>query len=198
MVKLETGSVRSVLSIVATCDTLITEWNWHGDGFLDICLTKSCAYWMARRHFKVSCRERGHAETRTKLDGYGGNTRNHDLVVNGRVPDARANLDLEARADEAFGETIAQRLAKTQTYLRENPRSNAEARVRELCAAVSGCRAATLRYRAAGLAVGGAGMANFAASIRAFACTSLSSIVDRPSVQVTTRRKGTLTPATSR
>jgi hypothetical protein len=82
--------------------------------------------------------ERGSAESKTPLDDCGGNTRNHDLIVTGRVPGARANLDIEGKADETFGETIARRLAAAKAYLRENPRSNALSRVRELCAAVFG------------------------------------------------------------
>lgn len=82
--------------------------------------------------------ERGDAESKTPLDAYGGNTRNHDLVVKGRTPGARANLDIEGKADETFGETIAQRLAAAEAYLQKNPWSNALARVRELCAAVFG------------------------------------------------------------
>jgi hypothetical protein len=80
--------------------------------------------------------ERGEAECKTPLDGYGGNTRNHDLVVTGWLRGARANLDIEGKADETFGETISKRLAAAESYLRENPRSNALARVRELCAAM--------------------------------------------------------------
>src|SRR5258708_15647779 len=56
-------------------------------------------------------------------------------------------------------------------------------------------------YWVAGLrggATGADGLANFAASIGTFGCTSLSSVVACPSVQVTTVRKGILTPATSR
>src|SRR5712691_10973320 len=57
-------------------------------------------------------------------------------VVTGRVAGARANLGLEGKADETFGETIAARLAAAEAYLRENPRSKALARVRELGVAV--------------------------------------------------------------
>jgi hypothetical protein len=54
-------------------------------------------------------------------------------------------------------------------------------------------------YRATVLGGGaGAGLANFAASIVAFGCTSLSSVVDWPSVHVMIHLKGSLTPATSR
>jgi hypothetical protein len=52
------------------------------------------------------------------------------------VAGARANLGIEGKADETFGETIAARLTAAEAYLRENPRSNALARVWELCAAV--------------------------------------------------------------
>ena len=54
-------------------------------------------------------------------------------------------------------------------------------------------------YGAAALgAAGGDGLANFVASMGAFTCTSVSSIVERPSSQVTVMRNGMLTPETSR
>src|SRR6202035_4292585 len=48
-------------------------------------------------------------------------------------------------------------------------------------------------YRVAGLA-GAAGWANFAASMGALGCTSVSSVVDRPSSQLTVHLNGILTP----
>lgn len=80
--------------------------------------------------------ESGSAECKTPLDGYGGNTRNHDLVVTGSVQGARVNLDIEGKADETFGQTIDKELVGAEAYLLKNPRSKKLARVRELCAAV--------------------------------------------------------------
>src|SRR5687767_5640494 len=40
------------------------------------------------------------AEHKTPLDGYGGNTRNHDLLVLGRCGDETAIVDVEGKADE--------------------------------------------------------------------------------------------------
>jgi len=56
-------------------------------------------------------------------------------------------------------------------------------------------------YRVAGRTgggVGGDGLANFATSIGAFGCTSLSSKFSFPSSHVTVQRNGILTPETSR
>ncbi len=74
------------------------------------------------------------AETRTPLDQRRGNTRNHDLLVVGRVEGETVLLDVEGKTDEPFGETITQRLSKAAA----NPRSRATDRVRDLCAAVLG------------------------------------------------------------
>src|SRR2546426_6612487 len=56
-------------------------------------------------------------------------------------------------------------------------------------------------YRApalTGVTTAGAGLPNLAASMVTFACTSVSSTMVWPLVQVTTERKGSWTPATSR
>ena len=68
----------------------------------------------------------------------------------------------------------------------------------DLAACIRAVLACCQGNAAATLAFGGAGLANCAASMRTFGCTWLSSIVDRPSVHVITRRNGTFTPATSR
>lgn len=94
--------------------------------------------------------EEARAEVKSPLDGFAGNTRNADLVVHGRCGDDRVLLDLEGKADEAFGPTIADRLARAAEELRENPRSQAAERVRLLCGAVFGVepeQVRSLRYQ---------------------------------------------------
>jgi Domain of unknown function (DUF6946) len=72
------------------------------------------------------------AETRTRLDPRAGSTRNHDLLVVGQVGAETVLLDVEGKADEPFGPTIAQRLRAAAA----TPRSGAAGRVRDLCASV--------------------------------------------------------------
>jgi hypothetical protein len=88
--------------------------------------------------FREFVAERAYAETKTQLDRYGGNTRNHDLIVKGRIVGRCVNLDVEGKADETFGKTIGARLHSAEGYREQNPRSNAASRVKELSAAVFG------------------------------------------------------------
>jgi hypothetical protein len=82
--------------------------------------------------------EVAYAETLTPLDSYRGNTRNSDLLVVGAAGEQRVLLDLEGKADESFGGTIAETVRAAETRLQENPASKGLARVQELCQAVLG------------------------------------------------------------
>ena len=89
-------------------------------------------------------------EHRTQLDGYGGNTRNHDLLLVGRCGDGPAIVDIEGKADESFGSLVGRQLARAREAQVEKPGSMALARVEELCGAVLGTTAGAaseLRYQ---------------------------------------------------
>ena len=78
------------------------------------------------------------AETRTAIDDYRGNTRNHDLLVIGETAAGPAVLDVEGKVDESFGHTIAEQLTAARAARVRNPRSMASDRLEELCSAVLG------------------------------------------------------------
>jgi hypothetical protein len=82
--------------------------------------------------------QEGLAETKTRLDRLAGNTRNHDLLVVGSSGGVPALLDVEGKADEPFGPTIAQRAWAAQSELTRNGRSRAMERVESLCSMVFG------------------------------------------------------------
>jgi hypothetical protein len=82
--------------------------------------------------------EVGYPETKTPLDGRAGNTRNHDLLVIGKVRGERVVVDVEGKADESFGPTVEQRMRAATTERQRNPRSGALERVRSLCENVLG------------------------------------------------------------
>ena len=90
------------------------------------------------------------AEHKTALDEYGGNTRNHDLLVAGTCGDEKAIVDVEGKADESFGSLVGKQLERARTAEREKPGSKAARRVEELCRAVLGVRpeeARDVRYQ---------------------------------------------------
>src|SRR5688500_12127387 len=90
------------------------------------------------------------AEHRTALDSYGGNTRNHDLLLVGRCGDEPAIVDIEGKADESFGSLVGKQLVRARQARLEKPGSMALTRVEELCHAVLGTRAedaSDLRYQ---------------------------------------------------
>ena len=90
------------------------------------------------------------AEHKTALDEYGGNTRNHDLLVVGTCGDEKAIVDVEGKADESFGSLVGKQLERARTAEREKPGSKAARRVEELCRAVLGVRpeeARDVRYQ---------------------------------------------------
>jgi hypothetical protein len=92
-------------------------------------------------------------EARTTFDAYGGNVRNHDLVVRAVTADGEAVVVfVEAKAGEPLGATIAEQARATAKAKHANPNSNASARladlVTQLCRyAIDDLRVATLRYQ---------------------------------------------------
>ena len=91
-----------------------------------------------------------HAEHKTPIDSYRGNTRNHDLLVIGRTQDGAALLDIEGKVDEPFGPTVAEQSSTARRARADNPRSRALERLNEICWAVVGAPPETvgsLRYQ---------------------------------------------------
>lgn len=91
-----------------------------------------------------------HAEHKTPIDSYRGNTRNHDLLVIGRTPNGPAVLDIEGKVDEPFGPTVAEQSRTARRARTDNPRSRALERLNEICWAVVGAPPETvghLRYQ---------------------------------------------------
>jgi hypothetical protein len=86
----------------------------------------------SRPAFRGFAPEAAWAEHKTRLDARRGNSRTHDLLVVGRCGGAAALLDVEGKADEPFGDTIAVALAKA--VARRAP--GAIDRIHELCRAV--------------------------------------------------------------
>jgi hypothetical protein len=77
----------------------------------------------------------GFAELKTPLDNYGGETRNHDLVIIGTANSDRTLITIEGKADEPFGSTsigryFAERLQVTGSKVPD--------RIKRLCNQVFG------------------------------------------------------------
>ena len=82
----------------------------------------------------------GEPEAKLLFDDFPGEPRNADLVVYARDQFGEFVLAVEAKADESFGETVAEALAAAVDRKLENPRSNGVARVEQLAAALLGPR----------------------------------------------------------
>jgi len=92
-------------------------------------------------------------EAKLRFDNFAGEPRNSDLSVHVRDAAGRYLIAVEAKADESYGETIAQTIAAARTRLNENPRSDGLNRVHQLQDALFGVAAgpavhlAGLRYQ---------------------------------------------------
>lgn len=107
-------------------------------------------------------------EARVRFDAYAGEPRNSDLVVHATDTFGPLVLAVEAKADESFGETVAQAYRAAAERRRTNPRSRGTERLDDLCRALFGATTAedpsigTLRYQLL-TATAGAGAAARAA-----------------------------------
>jgi hypothetical protein len=87
------------------------------------------------------------------FDDFPGEPRNADLAVYARDEHGDFVIAVEAKADETFGETVADALSAAVDRKLENPRSNGVARVEQLASALFGIRGekppalGTLRYQ---------------------------------------------------
>jgi hypothetical protein len=79
-------------------------------------------------------------EVRLRFDDVAGGTRISDIVVD--VKDSRGSflIAVEAKADEPFGETIAEALSAAAERFLENERSNGVTRIQQLAKAILGPR----------------------------------------------------------
>ncbi len=83
-----------------------------------------------RRTFLI----KGQAEHETPLDTFPGKGRQHDLLLDGFSEQGSLIIGVEAKADEPFGPTIAERLASV-----EGTKSNVPQRISNLSHALFGC-----------------------------------------------------------
>jgi hypothetical protein len=77
-------------------------------------------------------------EARASFDAYGGNVRNHDLVVRAATATCEpVVVCVEAKAGEPLGATVAEQARAATKAEQANPRSNAPARLADLIARLS-------------------------------------------------------------
>jgi hypothetical protein len=83
---------------------------------------------------------RAEPEARLPFDEFPGEPRNTDLLVNARDSKGEYLIAVEAKADEPFGETVADALANAVERKIANPRSNGVERIYRLAEALFGQR----------------------------------------------------------
>jgi hypothetical protein len=79
---------------------------------------------------------RAEPEARLRFDKFPGEPRNTDLLVNARDSKGEYLMAVEAKADEPFGETVADALANAVERKIANPRSNGVERIYRLAEAL--------------------------------------------------------------
>ena len=78
-------------------------------------------------------------ESVSKFDSYGGNGRNHDLLLLAKDKDSKkAVISIESKVDESFGDTLSQRIVAAGKKKIEKPTSKALDRISELRIALFG------------------------------------------------------------
>jgi hypothetical protein len=92
------------------------------------------------------------AEAKSRFDKYGGNVRNHDLVLRGTNNGEPLVVCVEAKAGEPLGATVAEQTVAAAEAMQVNRRSNASARVSELVTRlcrfpIEDARVGQLRYQ---------------------------------------------------
>jgi hypothetical protein len=79
-------------------------------------------------------------EAKLRFDDFAGEPRNSDLVVYARDSRGPYLIAVEAKADEPFGESVADALASSLERILENERSKALLRIQQLAQALLGTR----------------------------------------------------------
>jgi len=75
----------------------------------------------------------------SRFDEYGGNGRNHDLVIiTENIAGEKVLIAIESKADEEFGPTISEAIQNAEIRYQQNPRSNGLRRIQELRFALFG------------------------------------------------------------
>lgn len=82
--------------------------------------------------------ERAIVEAQTRFDEHRGGPRNHDLLVVGTAEGRRVVVSVEAKADESFGETVAEYQAAAQRKLDKRVPTRAVDRLAGLVDALAG------------------------------------------------------------
>jgi len=77
----------------------------------------------------------GTPEHKIPLDNFGGETRNADLVLTGKRGNSKVSINIEAKADEPYDQTVANKLRTVK-----NPRSKISDRIDLLCQALFGAK----------------------------------------------------------
>jgi len=77
-------------------------------------------------------------EARLRFDALRGETRNTDLLLRARDPNGSFLVAVESKADESFGETVAEALGAARKRLVKHPRSGGVERVAWLLSALFG------------------------------------------------------------
>jgi hypothetical protein len=80
--------------------------------------------------------EQAYPEHRITFDSHGGEPRNADLAFVGHVGDSTIAVTIEAKADEAFGKTVAETVATALERAIQNPLSQGVRRVEHLVRAL--------------------------------------------------------------
>jgi hypothetical protein len=89
--------------------------------------------------------EYGIPEMETKLDGYKGNGRNHDLILIGESVGMRTLVAIEAKVDESFGDIASEYIFKR---LQDNSITKVPQRIKELSSAIFGDKdTGAMRYQ---------------------------------------------------
>lgn len=82
--------------------------------------------------------ERAIVEAQTRFDAHRGGPRNHDLLIVGAAEGRRVVVSVEAKADETFGETVAEYQTAAQRKLDKGVPTRALDRLAGLVAAIAG------------------------------------------------------------
>src|SRR4051794_22156244 len=75
------------------------------------------------------------AEAQTRFDAYGG-PRNHDLLIHGTVDAGSVTVSVEGKADETFGQTVAQYAQAANAKRARGEGTNAPERLASLVPAI--------------------------------------------------------------
>ncbi len=76
---------------------------------------------------------RGEIEHESKIDTFKGKGRIQDLILWGEVSDLKVVICIEAKVDEAFGDSISKAYEYAEDILKNKPKSNRKRRIGNLC-----------------------------------------------------------------